>query len=467
MKLKKDWESNIALLKEHLSTETNFDVFTKKMSFGDRSACLVGINGLCDTDLLLDVLADLEAHSSQSDDIESLYAQCSATDDLTLIAEAVLSGQTVLLIEQKDKACLLDTRSYPARGIQEPDMERVSRGARDGFTEVLLQNTALIRRRIRSTDLTFELKKIGTVSATDVVIAYMNTYADETLLQRIREQLEQIKAASLTMGSVSLEELLIPGSFLHPLPSLRTTERPDVVCSHLVEGHIAILVDTSPIVLLLPGTLFQFTQSPDDYYRSPPVGGFFRLLRFLCIPVNLLLLPVFLLLTAYYPDFSEKWQLLSTDSMAPARIFFYVLAVDFAMDLLKYSAALTSSKYSGSLSIVGGLLIGDIAVKLNWASVEVLFYAGISLLAGISLANVEFADGLRLYRLFLILTTGFFGPKGFWIGLLLTLISTATTPTIKGYSYLWPLIPFDRRALHNILFRNPTPKAQPPHIRRK
>ena len=145
--------------------------------------------------------------------------------------------------------------------------------------------------------------------------------------------------------------------------------------------------------------------------------------------------------------------------MGPIRIFFYVAAVEFLLDLFKYSSAHVSNRFSGSLSIIGGLIIGDVAVSLNWASTEVLFYAAITLLTSLSLPSIEFSDGLRIFRIFLIIATGFLGLPGFILATILILISIATTPTFAGASYLWPLIPFNWRALKTLLFRYPTKRA--------
>jgi len=174
-------------------------------------------------------------------------------------------------------------------------------------------------------------------------------------------------------------------------------------------------------------------------------------------------MPLFLLLTAHFPGFSIRWGLISSPDMTPARLFFYVLAVEFILDLFKYSSSL-SSKFSGSLSMIGGLIIGDIAVNLNWASVEVLFYGAVTLLATLSISSTEFADALRLYRILLIAATGFWGLPGFLAALFLVLLSAATTPTFGGFSYFWPLFPFNKKALARLLFRSPTPKAQPDKI---
>ena len=462
---------NICTLQTLLPIGKSFDLVTRDLYLGETPCYFLCINGFCKTELLQQIFSDLQnplyTQNKRIEDIARYmnskigYAQVSLSDSWEDILINVLSGPSVLLVHGFSQAILIDVRTYPTRGIAEPDTERITKGARDGFVETMLFNTNLIRRRIRSPHLTFAVHRVGSESHTDVAVAYLNNCVNHDLLKKLSHTLDTLKVTALTMGSKSLEELLLPKKWYHPLPSILLTERPDLACSYLSEGHILIIVDNSPLVLILPCTVFQFTQSPEDYYKSPLVGSYFRLVRFFCIPVSLFLMPLFLLICAYFPHLSEKWQLLSTGNLTPQRIIFYVFAVEFLLDLFRYSASLNSGRFSGALSIVGGLLIGDIAVSLNWASTEVLFYGAITLLAGLSITNLEFSDGLRVYRVFLTLTTGFFGLCGFLIGLTLILFSVVTTPTFGGMSYFWPLIPFNATALKTLLFRKPTYKAQP------
>ena len=475
---------NINYLKSVFPLTTSFDLITRDLYLGETKGFWMGINGFCKVEILQQIFSDLQnplyvkvgknvIYSMADEHIENIvlymnarlgYAQATICSDWDEIIRNLLSGPSVLFIDGFAQAILLDVRTYPTRGIEEPDTEKVTRGSRDGFVETLLFNTNLIRRRIRSPKLTFEIQNVGTASQTDVAITYVGDLVDETLLLNIKKALTNLPVTSLTMGSKSLEELLVKKSLLHPLPSIQVTERPDVACSYLMEGHILLIVDNSPAVLILPCTIFQFTQSPEDYYKSPLVGGYFRLVRFGCILISLVLMPLFLLIGAYLPDIANNLELISTAKLSHAELFFYFLAVEFILDLFKYSTALSSSRFSSSLSIVGGLIIGDIAVNLNWASIEVLFYAAITLLTTLSLSSIEFSDGIRVYRLFLILVTGFFGVWGFGIGLLLIFVSIGTTPTFGNMSYLWPLFPFQWHALKNLLFRAPTAKAQPSTI---
>ncbi len=474
MSLSEHLEENIQHLKAALPLGVSFDFMTRDLLLGNTRAYFLGVNGFCKTEILQQIFSDLQDPLYMEDDlVENLqtyirarlgYAQTSLSDSWEDIIRAVLSGPSALFVDGFDHAVLIDVRTYPTRGMAEPDLEKVTRGSRDGFVETLLLNANLIRRRVRSPRLCFSMHSVGTESRTDVAIAYLENTVNKELLDKISRTIDSLQVTSLTMGAKSLDELILPKRWWNPLPSIQITERPDVACSYLEEGHILLLVDNSPVVLILPCTIFQFTQSPEDYYNSPSVGTYFRLIRFLCIPVSLLLMPLFLLLTAFFPDFSQRWGLLSTENLAPERIFFYVLAVEFILDLFKYSSSLSSGKFSGSLSVVGGLIIGDIAVSLNWVSVEVLFYGAITLLASLSISGKEFSDALRLYRILLVFLTGFFGLPGFLSGLALVLLSAVTTPTFGGFSYFWPLFPFNRKALGRLLFRSPTPKAQPTRI---
>jgi stage V sporulation protein AF len=474
MNLSASLEENILYVRQNLPIDESFDLMTRELLLGETKAFFLGVNGFCKTEVLQQIFANLQNPLFTRDGkIEDLllyvrskigYAQVSCTDSWETVLQSVLSGPIALFAEGFPLAVLIDVRTYPARSIAEPDLERITKGARDGFVETLLSNANLIRRRVRSAELCFSMHSVGSVSKTDVAVAYLKGSVNTGLLQKLSEAIDGLRVSSLTLGAKSLEELLLPKKWYHPLPSVFSTERPDVACSYLLEGHILVLVDNSPVVLVFPCTIFQFTQSPEDYYKSPAVGSYFRLVRFLCIPVSLLLMPLFLLLTAYFPDFSGRWGLLSSGAMTRQRLFFYVLAVEFILDLFKYSSALSSGKFSGSLSMVGGLIIGDIAVSLNWASVEVLFYGAVTLLASLSISSAEFADALRIYRILLIAATGFFGLPGFLISLLLIFLSAATTPTFGGFSYFWPLFPFNPKALAKLLLRSPAPKAQPDKV---
>lgn len=464
---------NIRLFKTILPINKSFDIITREISLGATPCFFIGLNGMCDLKIIQRLFADIEAPDFQAKAVQNsaalpqfvkdqfFYAQITFSSSPQEMTDNLLSGPCLLLIDGYEQGLIIDTRKYPSRSVEEPDTEKVIQGAKDGFTETLLTNCNLIRRRLRVPGLTFSLQKVGTYSNTDVAITYLEDNCDKKFLNTITRTLKSLNTTALTMGIQSLKELLIKKTILHPMPSSFITARPDVACSYLAEGYILLLVDNSPFALVLPCNIFQFTQSPEDYYKSPLVGTYTRMVRLLCFLISLFLMPLFLLFCL-----NPEWLPAFLQGMIPedinrTSIFVYALFVEFGLDLFKYASAHSASAFSGSFAIVGGLLLGDMAVKLNWTNEEVIFYGSATLLASLGIANVELSDAVKMYRLLLVLLTGFFSSRGFFIGLGLILLSIFTTPVFGKKSYFWPLFPFHWNALRTLLFRYPTFKAQP------
>ena len=466
-------EDNIHLFQTLLPLNKSFDIITRQISLGSTPCFFIGLNGMCDLKIIQWLFADIETENFQEKadanhavlpqfvKDQFYYAQITFSSSPQDMLDNLLSGPCLLFIDGYEQGLIIDTRKYPSRSVEEPETEKVIQGAKDGFTETLLTNCNLIRRRLRVPGLTFSLQKVGTFSKTDVAVAYLEHHCDEKLLNKITESLDSLKTTALTMGIQSLKELLIKKTVFHPMPSTFITARPDVACSYLAEGYILLLVDNSPFALVLPCSIFHFTQTPEDYYKSPLVGTYTRIVRLLCFLISLFLMPLFLLFCLnpqWLPSFLTG---LIPDDVNRTAIFVYALFVEFGLDLFKYASAHSASAFSGSFAIVGGLLLGDMAVKLNWTNEEVIFYGAATLLASLGISNVELSDAVKIYRLLLVLLTGFFSPWGFFVGLGLIFLSLITTPVFGGKHYLWPLFPFDWKALRTLLFRYPTFKAQP------
>ena len=492
MNLSKSLQDNINTLSGLLPLDKSFDIISRRLKLCHMDCFFLGINGYLDSRVLHNLFSDLQNISfasvdqlkNQSSEVirEHLMstipaAQVKYSDDWNELLKNLLSGPFLLFFEGVDKGFIIDIRTYPVRSIQEPENEKTIRGSKDGFVETLLFNSNLIRRRIRSPKLVFEITNVGTQSKTDVALAYLEGEADSRLLEQVRNKLANLNVSALTMGTQSMEELLVPRKWYHPLPSLFRTERPDVACSYLLEGYILLLIDTTPSVLVLPASIFQHSQSPEDYYKPPLTGNYIRFFRFLCVLISLFLLPVFLLFSTNPQLLPTGISLLPTGEMSPLRVFIYVLFAELALDLFRYSSSHTPDGFSGALSIVGGLLIGDVAVKLQWASSEIIFYAAATVLASLSLSSIELSDAIRMYRLFLLLCTGTgvllqntihlplsTGLIGFLAGCTLIALSVVTTPAPFGRSYFWPLMPFNREAMRSLLFRYPAKRKQPPQI---
>ncbi|HHX55902.1 MAG TPA: spore germination protein, partial [Clostridiales bacterium] len=283
--LSSDINESKRLFKQQLPFKTSFDVIGRDLVIGDKEAYLIFIDGFAKDDIMLFILETLQKIKNESikyDTIITLirekigYIEVESFNDIEQAKSMLLAGAVVLVIDGESKGIIIDAREYPARSPQEPDLEKVTRGSRDGLVETVIFNTALIRRRLRDPNLIFEITNVGKRSKTDVVISYIKGIADDKLISEVKDKIDKIDAGALVMGEKSLDELLIKKHWYNPLPQVKFTERPDVVAAHLMEGHIAIIVDTSPSVMILPVTMFHFTQHAEDYYQNISVGTYLR-----------------------------------------------------------------------------------------------------------------------------------------------------------------------------------------------
>ena len=244
--------------------------------------------------------------------------------DLTLIIDALLTGQTILYIDGYKYFFILDLRTYPGSDSSEPEKEKTLRGSRDAFIEKLVFNTGFIRRRIRDPRLVFEIHQVGDISKTDVCIAYIEGVADNKVLKKIQDTLKDIDINALTIGDQSLVDTMVKRNLFNPFPKVRYTERPDVTAAHLVEGKFALLVDNSPNVIILPTTVFDFSQDINDYYFPLFTGNYLRLVRNITSLATIFLIPIFLLyitgdirLPEFFDFLKQRLQLSETAVLPP------------------------------------------------------------------------------------------------------------------------------------------------------
>ena len=465
MKLTTKLEKNKEIIKEVIPIKKSFDVIGREFSIGDKDAFLVFIDGFAKDDIMLWILEDLQGLENDCVNVNSLkeilrkkiaYIEVETFVDLSQLQKSVLSGAIALVIDGEQEGIIIDARQYPVRGPEEPDLEKVTRGSRDGLVETIIFNTALIRRRIRDPKLIFEMKSVGERSKTDVVVSYIDDLVDKDLLKDINDKIDEINIPSLIMAEKTLEELLIKKKWFNPLPQVRFTERPDVVAAHLLEGHIAVVVDTSPSVMLLPTTIFHFTQHAEDYYQNPLVGTHIRWVRFLGMISAFLLPPLWLLLVYNSELLPSYLQFIGPKEASIIPLFLQFILLEFGLDLLRASSIHTPSTLSTSLGIIGGLVLSEMAIKVGFFVPETILYMALAGIGTFSIPSAEFSMAIRIFRLLLLILTGLFKIYGFVIGILITSIIILTTKSFdSGKGYTWPLIPFDKKALLNILFRNP------------
>lgn len=463
MELGLNLEENKTQIKNRLPLDKSFDLIGRDIEVADTKGFLVFVDGFVKDDVMLYILQDLQ-YLNDKDKILDLhgftqrhlaYIEVSYFKDLDTMETAVLSGNVAVIFDHHSEGLLIDARTYPARGPQEPDLEKVTRGSRDGMVETIVFNTALIRRRIRDTRLIFEMKQVGLRSKSDIAISYIDGLASQQLLSELHASLDKIQVDSLVMAEKSLVELLIKSNWYNPLPKVRFTERPDVVAAHLLEGHIAVIVDNSPSVILLPTTIFHFTQHAEDYYQNPMVGTYTRWMRFIALTAALLVTPIWLLLVSHVDQLPEYLQFIGPKEEGVIPIFIQFIVLEIGLYVLRIASIHTPNSLSTSLGIIGGLILSQFAVTVGWVGEETVLYMAIVGICTFASPSIEFSLAIIIFRTLLLILTGLFDWIGFVVGIGYVLIMIFETKTFAGFHYTWPLIPFNGAALSNILFRKP------------
>lgn len=466
MNLESKLKDNLDKLRPKLGIDTSFDVLLREFSIGSRDAALLYLDGFIQSEVtsrLLAYLMRLTRKDVLPDPIEKLvklhipYFELSVVTTLEECIDEILAGPAVLLIDGCTQAIALDVRQYPGRSIEEPDLERVTRGSRDGFVETALFNVNMIRRRLRDPGLRFEVLRVGQRSKTDVILGYINDIANQELVQEVRRRIKGIDTVSLTMGAKTLEEYLV-GTKFNPFPTVRYTERPDVVAAHLLEGHVVIVTDTTPTAMILPATAWHYTQHAEEYFQNPVVGTYLRWVRFLAILVAFFITPLWLLLAEHPEIRPETLFFVGPKSLSRIPIFIQFLLLELAVDLTRMAFIHTPSALATSLGLVAAILLGDFAVKAGLFITETILYQAISAIAFFAIPNYEFSLALRLFRLITLVLTGVAGGYGLLIGSVLTLGVMGFTRSL-GLPYLWPLIPFDWVSLKRLFLRYPIPNV--------
>lgn len=450
-----------------LDVKNNFDVVHRVIHMGGKEACMYLVDGFCKDDLIqkllqyfMEITPDkmpVDAHEMSKQEIP--YVEVDIESHWDKIVTGILSGVFVLLIEGFEKALMIDARTYPARSVEEPEKDKVLRGSKDGFVETVVFNTALIRRRIRSTDLRMKMMNAGQSSKTDIVLCYMEKRVDKVFLQEIQKKIENIHVDSLTMNQESLAECLYQRKWYNPFPKFKYTERPDTAAAQVLEGNVVILVDNSPSAMIMPVTIFDVVEEADDYYFPPITGTYLRLARFLIALLTYAMTPTYLLLAnhvSWVPD-SLAFILLKENPNVP--LLWQFLLLELAIDGLRLAAVNTPNMLSTPLSVMAALVLGEFSVNSGWFSGEVMLYMAFVAIANYTQANYELGYALKFMRILNLILTQLFGILGYVSGILILLLSIVLNRTVSDTSYIYPLYPFDKEKLKNRLFRRHLPGA--------
>ncbi|EJY55167.1 GerA spore germination protein [Alicyclobacillus hesperidum URH17-3-68] len=465
-------QDNVNYINQLLGIGTTWDIMAKPFRYGKLNMMSYVTNGFF---LTMNVVLILDSfhkcveeferqHEGEDYTIEDLvfylnthidFVQVQVIDQMSDAVRFILSGPLVTFIDGYDKVLNIDTRVYPMRSISPPMIERVVRGNHDGFTETMLMNTTLIRRRLRDPRLRNELYQIGDRGQTDVSLMYIKDVADEDTVASIRELIRGVKTGGMMMGEQQLVDLIGKVKW-NPYPIVRYTERPDVAATALLEGQVCIVVDTTAEVIIAPTTFFQHIQHPQEYHSFPLVGTYLRWVIAIAVFMSIFL-PGAFLLANQHPGILPHWALFFMATRNdPMPLWAELLLAEFALDVLRFAVLNTPVPMSSAIGIVSALLFGQFATTIHLLQPEVLVYMGFVMIAQYATTSFELASANQLSRLWIMLWTAGLNWGGFIIGTATWLALLLFTKSF-GKPYLWPLIPFRwKNGLRDLVVRWPS-----------
>lgn len=367
----------------------------------------------------------------------------------------LLSGNTIVFVDGYDAALSVDTKDPKARPVEEPNVQSVVRGPREGFTEVLDWNTSQLRRKINDPSLWIECSRVGRVTKTAVAIAYMHGIADPQIVEEVRRRLAMIDIDGV-LESHYLEEFIQDKQYTL-FPTVFNSERPDVIAAGLLEGRVALLVDGTPFVLLVPALFVEFFQSSEDYYQRSDFSSLVRLLRFLSFLLATLTPSLYIAISTFHQEMLPTtllYNLASQREGVPFPAFVEAILMEITFEILREASVRMPSTIGQSISIVGTLVIGQAAVQAGLVSAAMVIVVSITAISNFVLPAFNLGIAARILRFGMMILGAAFGLIGIFIGLIVVIVHLCSLKTI-GVPYMAPLAPFRRTDQQDALLRLP------------
>ncbi|WP_342046416.1 spore germination protein [Bacillus sp. OTU530] len=445
------------------------DIVYREFQVGGQKGTLIFLDGFVNIELIdSDVLKPLveygkkqlnppELHFIKQLFLEQIItvAQISEGQKVQDIIDHVLSGDTVVLIDGVQQVLFISLQQWDKRSIEEPATEPVVRGPREGFTENLRTNTSLIRRRLKTPKLKMELTTVGRLSKTNVVITYIEGIADESLVAEVRERINRIDIDAI-LESGYIEELIMD-SPVSIFPQVAFTERPDKVVGNILEGHVGILIDNTPLCLIAPQTFFQFLQGAEDYYLRYPVSSFIRWIRYLFLLISLLLPSLYIAVTTFHQEMLPTSLLLSVAASretVPFPAFVEALIMEISFEGLREAGVRMPRPVGQAVSIVGALVIGQAAVQAGIVSAPMVIIVALTGVASFINPSYSMGNSIRILRFPMMILAGFMGLYGILLGAIV-LQNHISSLRSFGVPYFSPVAPMDAESLKDIIIRAP------------
>lgn len=437
-------EENVAYMNQILPVKESFDLIQRDIIIGEKKSTFYFIDGFTKDETMQKIMSgffmlkkeDMPSTATGFSKMALPYVEVDIIADFDMIVRNLLSGVTCLFIDGYEACIAIDCRTYPARGVEEPDKDRSLRGSRDGFVETIVFNTALIRRRIRDPHLIMKMFDVGRSSRTDVTLCYMSDRVDQELLKSLTRRIGEIDVDALRMNQQSLADALFKRKWFNPFPKFKFTERPDTAAACLLEGKIVLLVDNSPSAMILPTSIFDIIEEANDYYFPTVTNVYLKVSRALITIATVFFTPLFLLFMQNTEWLPEMFRFIALKEAVNIPLIYQLLILELSIDGLRLAAMNTPSMLSTPLSVIAGIVLGEFAVKSGWFNSEVVLYMAFVAVANYTQPNFELGYALKFMRLILLVLTAVFNWVGFGVGTLIVILSIAFNKTLSGRNYL-------------------------------
>ena len=444
------------------SADLTVRIFTLKSVLGIRAAAIT-MEGLVDKEQLSQsVLNPILTFDYGSRDPAAVsgaaFSSVMASSDVIKLSSEdeivtyITSGFAVLVVDGADELFAVGVQGYSFRGVSEPESEVVQRGSREGFTEPLRVNMSMIRRRMKTPDLKFEQITVGTDSKTQLMLCYLQSQVSPDLLNKLKNRLNDCGLETV-LASGYLSDYLEDNGSGSLFSGVGISERPDTVCGKLTEGRIAIIVDGTPAVMIVPHLFVEEFQSVDDYSNRAYYAAFIRLMKYLSFFVSVFLPGLYVALAQFHPEYFPTWLLINTsESLArtPFPVTAEVLAITIVYEIMKEAGLRIPKSLGHAVSIVGALVIGDSAVNAGIISASTLMVVAVAAICGYVTSPLY--PSIMMLRLIFIVVGGFTGLWGITLATAVVLIGMCAKTSL-GVPYLSSLSPFSLRRMRDVFIR--------------
>lgn len=444
---------------EHIKDQLkdNFDLTIRKLELELGSVYLIFIRSICDIEeISKNIIIPLIEGESSSRDIEVYKNKIitnNVVEDILNKDDSVnrlLSGHAVVIFDFMEEAICCEVKKLASRNIEIPPTEAVLKGPREGFTENIIINITLIRKRLKVKDLKCELLTIGEKSKIDIVIVYIKSLAPETLVKYIKTEINKINVDFVIQGNYISEQLQTRSTCFD---TIGYTEKPDILVAKVSEGRIGILVQGDPSAMTAPHFFIENFQSPNDYVFNIYVSNYTRFLRWLSLAISLLVPPLYIALSTHHFSLIPRmlaFRLAISRAGVPFPIFIEFTLLMIFFQLLREAGIRLPAPIGQSISIVGALILGDVAVASGLASTITVLIVSLSSISTFLIPSLSIA--IVYWVNFLIVATTLLGLPGFYIGFAI-FVSHLAGITTCGYPYLFPLGTLSKYKKKDIIFR--------------